>query len=81
MLSKKLMKSIWHKLKSDIEAKSVHFIEYLKETFAPCFREEVDFKDTSLVGVTHTIEVKDGYKRPYIYQIPGAYQEEVYEKS
>ena len=67
-------------VKSDIDEKSVQFIEYLKETFAPCFREEVDFKDTSLVGVTHTIEVKDGYKRPYIYQIPRAYQEEVYDK-
>ena len=69
-----------NKVAKEIEEESVVFMERLKEQHAPCFREEVDFKDQSLVGVTHTIEVKEGYKRPYIYQIPRAYQEEVYEK-
>ena len=40
-------------VKKDIEEKSVQFIEFLKEEYAPCFREEVDFKDKAwLVSLT-----------------------------
>ena len=46
------------KVKSDIDNVAENEIERLKELYPSCFKEEVDFKDPSLVGVTHSIEAK-----------------------